>query len=71
MRWLVRIAGGMLLLALVGAGYQLVAMARDRMNYPPPSKLIDIGGHQLHLHCTGEGSLTVILDAMGIGWSIH
>ncbi len=70
MRWLIRIAGGLLVLVLVGVVYQTLGMARDRANYPPPGKLIDIGGHQLHLYCTGEGDLTVILDAMGPGWSI-
>jgi hypothetical protein len=29
-------------------------------------KLIDIGTHRLHIHCTGQGSPTVILDS-GIG----
>ena len=66
---LIRITGGLLILILVGIVYQLVGMARDRTNYPPPGKLIDVGGHQLHLHCTGEGSPTVILEAMGPGWS--
>lgn len=71
MHLLIRIVGGLLILVLVGVVYQLVGMARDRANYPPPGKLIDVGGHQLHLHCTGEGSPTVILEAMGTGWSIY
>ena len=66
---LIRITGGLLILVLVGIVYQLVGMARDRANHRPPGKLIDVGGHQLHLHCTGEGSPTVILEAMGPGWS--
>lgn len=53
------------MLALVGVVYQFVGMARDRASYPPPGRLIDVGGHHLHLYCTGEGSPTVILDAMG------
>ena len=32
----------------------------------PPGRLIDVGGHNMHLYCTGEGSPTVILDA-GLG----
>lgn len=71
MRWLIRIAGGLLTCILVGVLYQFVGMARDRANYPPPGKLVDVGGYQLHLHCTGEGNPTVILDAMGTGWSIY
>ena len=33
---------------------------------PPPGKLVDIGGYQLHINCTGKGSPTVILEA-GLG----
>jgi pimeloyl-ACP methyl ester carboxylesterase len=31
---------------------------------PPlsPGQLIDVGGHRLHLYCTGSGSPTVILE---------
>jgi len=38
--------------------------------YPPPGKLIDIGGRNLHLYCTGTGSPTVILMAGGGAFSI-
>ena len=34
--------------------------------YPPPGKLITVGAHRLHLHCTGHGTPTVIMDA-GLG----
>ena len=37
--------------------------------FPPPGRLIDIGGWKLHLNCTGEktpGKPTVILEA-GVG----
>jgi len=30
---------------------------------PPLGRLIDIGGRKLHLHCTGSGSPTVVLEA--------
>jgi pimeloyl-ACP methyl ester carboxylesterase len=29
---------------------------------PPPGRLIDLGGHRLHLNCTGRGRPTVILE---------
>lgn len=32
----------------------------------PPGKLIDLGGYKIHLHCTGKGRPTVILEA-GMG----
>jgi pimeloyl-ACP methyl ester carboxylesterase len=38
--------------------------------YPPPGRLIDIGGRKLHLYCTGKGGPTVILMAGGGAFSI-
>ena len=53
-------------LALSGATYQWMASARDARRYPPPGKLVDVGGYRLHIDSAGEGSPTVVLDA---GWS--
>lgn len=36
--------------------------------YPPPGRLVTVNGHQMHLHCGGEGEPTVVLDA-GLGGS--
>ncbi len=40
----------------------------------PPGRLVDIGGRRLHLHCTGSGSPTVILEAgasaFAIDWAL-
>jgi len=54
-----------LVLLLISAGviYQAVASARDLRRYPPPGRLIDVGGHRLHINCTGDGTPTVVLDA--------
>src|SRR5438309_9027350 len=48
------------------------AHAQDitQQKYPPPGRLIDIGGRKLHLNCSGEGSPTVILMAGGGAFSI-
>src|SRR4051812_33018198 len=54
---------------VAGAGYQWFASAADRRAYPPPGELVDVGGHRLHIVCAGEGSPTVILDALGDGAS--
>jgi pimeloyl-ACP methyl ester carboxylesterase len=68
----------LLLVLLAGAGllYQSIVSAQDASSYPPPGKLIDIGGYRLHLYCTGAshpGSPTVILEegigATSLGWS--
>ena len=67
--WLRRMLLGflMLLVALSGIGaiYQAIATAHDRRAYPAPGQLVDVGGYKLHIHCMGQGSPTVILDAAG------
>jgi len=59
------VLAGLLLLGLIS---QAIANAVDAARYPAPGKLVDIGGYQLHINCTGAGSPTVILDA-GLGGS--
>ncbi len=54
---------------LAGATYQGVATALERRDYPPPGQKIDVGGHQLHIRCTGEGHPVVILEAPAAGMS--
>jgi len=46
------------------------ANAPSSENYPPPGRLLDIGGRKLHLNCTGKGSPTVVLMAGGGAFSI-
>src|SRR5674536_402817 len=54
-RWLLYPVIGMLTVAAVGGGYETVSAATDA---PPatPGRSIDVGGHSLHLNCTGTGS---------------
>jgi pimeloyl-ACP methyl ester carboxylesterase len=74
-RWSGRLLLGLLLLlsVLIGLGrlYQVTAEARDRRNFPLPGQLVDVGGHRLHIFCQGEGSPTVILEAMADGISVN
>jgi pimeloyl-ACP methyl ester carboxylesterase len=49
-------------LALAGLVYQNVAARLDERAFPPPGQMIDVGGHQLHISCTGQGRPTVILE---------
>src|SRR3954462_2470510 len=51
-----------------GTGYQYVGNRRDLARHPAPGELIAIGGHRLHLWCTGAGSPVAVLDA-GLGGS--
>jgi pimeloyl-ACP methyl ester carboxylesterase len=65
--------GGALSVVLAGAGalYQSVAAVRDLRRYPPPGRLVDAGGHRLHLNVTGERheGPTVVLEAGGTTFS--
>lgn len=56
------------LLPITGASYEAIASASDPHNHRAPGELIDVGGYRLHLHCTGAGAPTVVLDA-GLGGS--
>jgi pimeloyl-ACP methyl ester carboxylesterase len=68
-----------LLLGAAGAGIAAVGIAgqvaRRRMaaRYPPPGRLVDIGGYRLHLLSQGEGGPTVVLEGglgdPGISWA--
>lgn len=64
-RWMLYPVFGVLALAAVGGGYQTAQEAVDANAYPMPGQLIDVGGHRLHLYCTGSGSPTVVLQPGG------
>ncbi|MFI6601441.1 alpha/beta fold hydrolase [Nonomuraea sp. NPDC050536] len=69
-RWLGRILIGFLavlvLLSVAGFGYEAFAERDDARRIPMPGRLVDVGGHRLHLDCTGSGSPTIVFEA-GIG----
>jgi pimeloyl-ACP methyl ester carboxylesterase len=60
-------------LVLLGAGAttEFLLELRELAAFPPPGRLVDIGGHRLHIQCDGpEGaSPTVILEAGGNAFS--
>jgi len=53
-------------LCAVGGGCQTLREPLDRRTYLAPGQLVDVGGHRLHLHCTGSGTPTVVLES-GLG----
>ena len=68
-QWLLSPVFGVLALAAVGGGYETLRGATDRASAPVAgSRLIDVGGHRLNIHCTGSGSPTVVLEP-GLGES--
>lgn len=68
-RVLAGVAGLVALLLLTGATYQFITTKIDERKYPPPGRLVDVGGYRLHLYCVGEGTPTVVLDA-GLGGGV-
>jgi hypothetical protein len=58
--WLVYPLLVALTLAALGGGYETV------QDHSAVAQLIDVGGHRLHLQCTGSGSPTVVLEP-GLG----
>jgi len=77
-RWTKRIAIGaaalLVVVPLAGLAYQSVASALDARRFPPPGRLVDVGGHRLHVHTQGDASPTVVLDAglsgCSLSWSL-
>jgi pimeloyl-ACP methyl ester carboxylesterase len=67
-RTLIGLGGLVVVAALIGAAYQWIATRRDLARTPPPGRLVDIGGHRLHIWCSGSGTPSVILEA-GLGGS--
>src|SRR5215212_11484516 len=61
-RWLLYPVLAMLMVAAVGGGYETARESLDARIYPMPGQLVDVGGHRMHIYCTGSGSPTVILE---------
>jgi pimeloyl-ACP methyl ester carboxylesterase len=61
------------LLLLSGFLYQAAGCVADQRRFPPPGRLVDIGGRRLHLVCAGRGSPTVIFEsgiaASSLNWT--
>jgi pimeloyl-ACP methyl ester carboxylesterase len=62
-RW-VKIAIGLaVLLPLAGAAWNLAASKWTHWKNPVPGSFYSVNGYQMHIHCTGDGSPTVVLEA--------
>ena len=51
---------GFLVIAALGGAFETVQERLDRSTMP--GTLVDVGGHSLHIHCTGSGTPTVVLE---------
>ena len=69
LRWIWRFVAFVAVLCVVaafGTTYEYIEERRDLAAAPPPGRLIDVGGHRLHLWCLGQGAPTVVFDS-GLG----
>ena len=68
----IAVAIGLVLVA--GLLYQIAGTAVDRRRFPPPGRMLDIGGHRLHIRDAGEGKPAVIFEAgiaaSSLNWTI-
>src|SRR5436305_3246046 len=52
--------------------YGSKARRRDADRFPPPGRLVDVGGHRLHVRRVGSGGPAVVIEngsgALSTGW---
>lgn len=67
LKWMKKMLTGLLIFILVLTALTCIAgsIAKNRLaaQYPAPGKLVDVGGYRMHIHCIGEGSPTVVMEA--------
>lgn len=68
------ILGLLLVLLIVGIIYENLGRRNAAQNFPPPGKLVDIGGRHIQLDCRGSGSPTIVFQsgsdtAGSLSWS--
>ena len=72
MKLAIRAAAAIAAAGVASFAYQRMAETRDRRRFPPPGRLVDIGGRHLHLVEMGDGSpAVVIIPALAesvLGW---
>lgn len=52
-----------LIALFLGAVCQAAGTRRDVKRFPPPGRLVDVGGHRLHVLESGSGDATIVLEA--------
>src|SRR4051812_22484398 len=64
--WIVYPVFAALVLAAIGGLYETYEEGPGANTSAMPGRLVDVGGHKLHISCTGTGSPTVVLEP-GLG----
>lgn len=48
---------------VLGSGYEAAMRRRTAREFPPPGRMVDIGGRSMELDCRGDGSPLVVLES--------
>jgi pimeloyl-ACP methyl ester carboxylesterase len=65
-RWLIYPVVAVTAAAAIGGAVESIGLAADQRASVMPGQSYDVGGHELHLNCTGSGGPTVVLVS-GLG----
>jgi pimeloyl-ACP methyl ester carboxylesterase len=65
--WTLVVLAFFLAASVVGLSYEALAEKNDSARYPPPGKLVDVGGYHLHLLCKGTSRGPVVVMVAGGG----
>ncbi|MEU7884853.1 alpha/beta hydrolase [Microbispora bryophytorum] len=67
------LVAGAIAAATASAVYQTYGARRDRRRFPPPGRMVDVGGRRIHLWTAGTGSPAVVivpgLGEPGLNWA--
>ncbi len=60
-----------LLLSILLPTLVLAGTTSTALDLLPPGRLVDVGGHRMHIYCRGEGEPTIVLDSGAGGFSLE
>ena len=68
------ILAGLAVILAVGGLFQFLGHRKDALSFPPPGRMIDVGGRRLHARVLGSGAPTVVFEsgisASSISWVV-
>jgi pimeloyl-ACP methyl ester carboxylesterase len=68
MTWAIRVLAGLAVLLVAATVLEAVLEARDRARFPPPGRMVDIGGgRRLHVRCQGNAPGPTVVIEQGAG----
>src|SRR5574340_1217591 len=68
LRGLIALAAVVVSVTAMGSVYEAMGRRKAAKDFPPPGKMVDIGGRSIQLDCRGTGSPTVVFES---GLDIH